>query len=81
MNVLRHTKKGNNTFLDNNEGAIPFSTLLYSPVNLRPLLIFLRGLPVESSYLMISRIQVILPREANLFIIQCVGSLLANTFY
>lgn len=49
VNVLKHSKKGNNPFLDNNEGAIPFSTTLYPPVNQRPWFIFPRKIPVESS--------------------------------
>lgn len=63
---LKHSKKGNSTFLDNHEGALPFSTILSPPVHQRPPLIFLSEIPVESSYLMISGIQVLLPRGANL---------------
>lgn len=65
VNDLKHSQKGNNNFLDNSEDALPFS-MLSPPLNQRPLLIFLSKIPVESSYLMLSRIQVLLPKAANL---------------
>lgn len=53
-----------------------------SPLNQRPLLVFQGKSPLESSYLLIGGIHILLPRRFNLlFIISCGRSLLANTFY
>lgn len=59
-NTLRRVTVSSRTMI-----KVPFP--FNPPLNQRPLLIFLRKIPVESSYLMISGIQVLLPRGINLF--------------